>query len=80
MSEVRQVCPCCADEILVPDGVDYGDARWLHEQRCIGLYPEMRVLCGACDEALDVDAGLSAGEILWMHAGDCSAAAPELEL
>jgi hypothetical protein len=78
MKRSRQVCPICADELLIPDDVDFGDAQWLHDQRCIGLFPELSVLCTGCDANLPVPAGLSVFETFWMHELDCPAYAADL--
>jgi hypothetical protein len=72
------VCPSCADELQIPDDVDYGDAQWLHDQRCVGLFPEMSVLCTGCEAALPVPLGLSVFETVWMHELDCPAFMGEL--
>jgi hypothetical protein len=78
MNRSRKTCPSCADDLIVPDGVDFGDAQWLHDQRCAGLYPEMSVLCTGCDAALPVTPGLNVFETVWMHELDCPAYVEEL--
>jgi hypothetical protein len=72
------VCPNCADTLIIPDGIDFGDAQWLHDQRCAGLFPELSVLCNGCDASLPVPSGLSAIEAAWMHELDCPAYVTEL--
>jgi len=78
MKRSRQVCSSCADELVVPDDVDFGDAQWLHDQRCVGLFPELSVLCTGCDVTLPVPPGLSVFETFWMHELDCPAFAADL--
>ena len=78
MTRSRQVCPNCNDPLVVPDDIDHGDAQWLHDQRCTGLFPELSVVCPGCDGSLPVASGMSPVETVWMHELDCPAYVSEL--
>jgi hypothetical protein len=75
MTRTRPSCPSCGDELLLPDGVDHGDAQWLHEQRCAGLFREREIsgTCHDCDSALPLVGGMNPSETLWLHTHDCPA-------